>query len=614
MKSWDLWDTLISRRVTNPDEIFQIIEIYFNAPNFKSKRILAEKRARSGQNEEITIDEVYEFIDFPTEERNRLKILEMDLEKKFSYPIKENTMALCKDDIIISDMYLPKEHVIAVLKHCQIDIPDDKIYLSSVTKNTKRTGSSYILAKKENQIEIHIGDNRKSDIDQAKKNGLRTYHYKESQNRTRVEKHWHNLGVEGMLISGVLRAARLSRPKGYESTRWNVYAQVVSPLLIAFCEDLLDKAASKGIERLYFLARDGQILSKITHILAEEKCIGIDCVYMFASRQALHVPGYNGIDEAESWILDRPHPISLKRISDRTEVPIDELLNIATSIFQSSLSSESELSIQDLRKIVRNENFLLKMQVVSNERLMACQQYFDEIGLASDWKNGVNVGFVDVGWRCRLQRSLDSICEKMGYNPDNSIGFYFGIHNSVYSDGKRSYGFLYDQHKPEISKLKNFRHFDLLEYFLKADHPQVLNYSKEESKSVKFSCMDSDEVSKVKRDQEALLSTLQHYIIQKRSFPEIDIRKNDAYIAPFRELVENPTENDVIAFLGDAHSSEQNSREEYSLIAKVRRRDIFKRKLSGHWPEASFKLKKMLWALKLRGVAEKLLLSLKPRE
>ena len=77
-------------------------------------------------------------------------------------------------------MYLPLEIITSILVNNQIN-GYEKIYLSSEMGMTKHAGTLYNYVLTENNIKasqiLHIGDNKNSDILQARKKGIKTLYF-----------------------------------------------------------------------------------------------------------------------------------------------------------------------------------------------------------------------------------------------------------------------------------------------------------------------------------------------------------------------------------------------------------------------------------------------------
>lgn len=158
MNSWDCFDTLVARRFSDPYTVFDEVGKRLGIENFREIRILAEKKSDN------TYDGIY---------KNLSGIdpsVEIEVEIEHCYPIIENIKKVEDNDLIVSDIYHTKETVEKILKKCGLS-KNVKYY---VTPDGKRKGWIW---KDLPKIDLHIGDNKKSDIKSASNFGIPTYHY-----------------------------------------------------------------------------------------------------------------------------------------------------------------------------------------------------------------------------------------------------------------------------------------------------------------------------------------------------------------------------------------------------------------------------------------------------
>ena len=153
--SFDIFDTLIKRNVRYPAEIFERVEENYNRKNhdrikdFKKHRMDAEKAAREGNGDkEISLNQIYDYIDYDEVIREKLKKCEIETEFKYcqpNYPIVglyEKCIAEGKKVIITSDMYLPVEAMETILGDNGYK-DYHKLYLSSDIGLTKVSGKLF---------------------------------------------------------------------------------------------------------------------------------------------------------------------------------------------------------------------------------------------------------------------------------------------------------------------------------------------------------------------------------------------------------------------------------------------------------------------------------------
>ena len=156
MNSWDCFDTLIARRFYHPKTVFDEVGRRIKDPEFKKKRISAEKASNK------TYADIYARL--PEYDPQ----VELDVELEHHFPIMENMLKVNDGDLIVSDMYLPKEFIERLLRKCGLDKQVDII----VTPNGKKKGWIWGQVKSKYKIDTHYGDNQKSDVRSAQAHGI----------------------------------------------------------------------------------------------------------------------------------------------------------------------------------------------------------------------------------------------------------------------------------------------------------------------------------------------------------------------------------------------------------------------------------------------------------
>jgi predicted HAD superfamily hydrolase len=180
--SFDVFDTLISRKVSNPTDIFSVVEKKIDKKGFAKKRIIAERSARrkkSKDSEDVSLDDIYdEFMDKDIEFLKQNEIneeLNSCHRNKNGYRLYE--LACKKDKIIIavSDMYLPSCIISRILFNAGYS-NIKKLFVSSEYRSCKWTGHLFLSVLDELKINnkkiIHIGDNYNADVIGAKRAGI----------------------------------------------------------------------------------------------------------------------------------------------------------------------------------------------------------------------------------------------------------------------------------------------------------------------------------------------------------------------------------------------------------------------------------------------------------
>ena len=226
--SFDVFDTLIMRKVLFPEDVFELVERYAQKEGLKVSEYKKLRIRSDYENPHIlpTIYEIYDYLQVLgniTEDVKR-KLLNYEVEVEQNVLIRREDMmelfnyavALGKPVYLISDMYLPKSILQSILKRLNIHEYKD-IFISCEYKKSKQDGL-YTVFKK-NMCEesfIHIGDNIKSDIEAANHSGIEGFLIKSALELLKISTYSeileYNLGLEERCLIGLAVSRLFNSP------------------------------------------------------------------------------------------------------------------------------------------------------------------------------------------------------------------------------------------------------------------------------------------------------------------------------------------------------------------------------------------------------------------
>lgn len=329
--SFDIFDTLITRKVATPKGIFVLMKDIINQSpqfadlpndvktNFFNYRTNSEFYLRQINNQwndgkDISLDMIYNHIQhtyFLTNEQTQaIKELEIQLELDNIIPIKENIEKLKvllekgKRVVLISDMYLPEYIIKEMLLKCDPVLCQVKLYLSSTLGFMKTKQALFHYVKEQENVEFrewtHMGDNKFADFFCARKLGIKAVLYPyvkfKEYEKALLESNSQNSFVQISL--GCAKNIRLNKFPNDEKAQLG--ASLAGPILFPYIYWLLDQAQKRGIERLYFIARDGYILKLIADLIIKENNLPIKTKYIYGSRKAWRISALN-LDDDELY-------------------------------------------------------------------------------------------------------------------------------------------------------------------------------------------------------------------------------------------------------------------------------------------------------------------------
>jgi predicted HAD superfamily hydrolase len=504
--SLDVFDTLLTRVYARPADVFFEVahalaaqDLLREAPEaWVARRMAVEAKmwregAGSARLEDIYA-ELGEAADWAPGEAQRACGAEIEIELASHVPIPQlrarieawrragGTVAF------VSDMYLPGAALRRSLERHGWIGHNERLFVSSDHQATKARGLLFGRVMSATGVAAraitHIGDNPRADLVAPRRLGIHAEHFV-AATLNRYERRVADLGGgpdrAASLYAGCMRLARLEMEHAQDNAarteRSAVIARtsaaVAGPVLTAFALWVLQRAATLGIRRLYFLARDGQILYRIAEALGARERHGIDIRYLYASRQAWHPPAIVDLDDSDfDWLFDGA-AISLQRLARRLSLNTAQLANAlqGSGIAAAPEAVLTPAELGQLRRLMMQAPLRELILERAGELREAALAYFRQEGLF----DGESQAIVDVGWNGRLQRSLGKMLAAAG-SPAPTRGFYFGLWRKARAHADdRMEAFFHDPDRACANRA--LCNGPLLEQFTEADHGTTLSFA-----------------------------------------------------------------------------------------------------------------------------------------
>ena len=209
---FDIFDTLITRKVLHPVDVFQLVETMMPARlslslDFKKYRISAEQAAyECSANGQAMLKDIYGILEgklgLTPEKTNSLMDLELEAEKLLAVSrtdVRDLVTELHRSGkklLLVSDMYLTTEQMRPLLETC--GYPNDlPIVVSCEEGKSKGDGSLWkkVVQDHPGARIVHIGDNPRSDYQNAMAAGIKAFLIPNPSERFTHEKLFSCLGV-----------------------------------------------------------------------------------------------------------------------------------------------------------------------------------------------------------------------------------------------------------------------------------------------------------------------------------------------------------------------------------------------------------------------------------
>ncbi len=293
--SFDIFDTLIMRKVFSPEDVFRLLGEEVRA-ELKLDCEIASIRAQAAQcGAYATINEIYGYIKKCTNltDKNIADIMKLEKDTDIDLCIVRRDIAdlyeyclTCgKEVYFISDMYYTIQDIKRILDKCGVTVPDDEhIWISCEKKADKVSGSLweeyFKLVGKGNKC-LHIGDNKTCDVKNPVRYGIDSYYVMSAKdmlmNSSMAELASDVNTVSDSICLGLVASKLFNSPFALCSTKGKVSFDdsesygycVYGPLLEKFLIWLYYKSRKDEIDKLLFFARDGYFLEKDYTMVAE---------------------------------------------------------------------------------------------------------------------------------------------------------------------------------------------------------------------------------------------------------------------------------------------------------------------------------------------------------
>ena len=419
--SFDVFDTLITRRVGIPRGIFPLmqeeIKDKISLPkDFYTIRCESERLAREiGECKEITFDDIYRKMqaDYSLSDEiiSYLKDLEIKTELENLVGIDENILKvkelLKKEErvVLISDMYHSSNTIRMFLSHISPVFEKIKIYVSSEYKTSKYEGKLFRIVQQQENINpqkwVHTGDNKISDIKKAKNIKIKTKYF-EFPKLMKYEEELLALypdNVDYQKLVGASRITRLNKSKNKE--KYDFGASFTAPIVYNYVNWILEESLKKGFKTLHFIARDGYIPKIVADMIIEKRGLDIKTKYIYGSRLAWRLPCEENFEPfIELMMKECFGKLSLSLLAYRLHVDIGEINQYLKIKNPKAIFSDEERIILK-NKISRNKELKQVILNANKEKIELLNDYIKQ-----EFDLDKNIVFVDVNGSGKTQDIL----------------------------------------------------------------------------------------------------------------------------------------------------------------------------------------------------------------
>lgn len=513
--STDIFDTLVWRKVAEPERAFPLIGARLRAQNllapqvspeaFGRLRKVAEATARSARmaatgEVEVTLTEIYdrlpswalanglprqEAIDAELETEHDLILPDLDV-LELLLAARERGKAV----VAVSDTYFGEAQLAQLLDQPLLSgLSLDHVFASSEHRVNKSGGLFEValrgLGVKPGEV-IHLGDNEEADVEIPRRLGINCVHYprrpeplqrlfRQEQRyeptvsmsaRHRFEPDDDDRGLHA-LRSKMTHSAELDALPQSLKPFWSYGAVVMGPVFTGFAEWVHERAAQLGCERVFPLMREGQFLAQLIDAAGAHTGTGVTATPLWLNRIvcARAALGSAGPQELSDFVASARNPPTMAQVVRTLGLSMSDLPTLASHA--GTRMDDGVVRAALMEEVASREDVRARVVLGAREQRERIVRYLQQ---ATGLEEGL-ITVVDLGWGASIQDSLGQVTTLAG-GRYSVAGLYLMTHEGAAAKalgGAGIMGFLGDFGVPDRAVELVLRAPEVLEQLCAAD-------------------------------------------------------------------------------------------------------------------------------------------------
>jgi hypothetical protein len=295
-----------------------------------------------------------------------------------------------------------------------------------------------------------------------------------------------NLGDLAARFASASRAARARVPAapGRETAIRDVAAGVAGAALVAFVLWILEEAQRRGLRRLRFLSRDGQVLYELARRLAAATGLELDLEYVYSSRLTWSLAATDASRLAETpWLLNSFIKSNAGDVCARLGLPVEEFRSIMADCGVSldpGVRADQDDQADALRRFVGTPQVIR----AAGERISTMRGFVLDYA-AQHQLADISTGLVDIGWTGRMAGSFIELCETAGMNRPAVMFWGHEPRATGWTDPDMVAAYMYNTATGQGLHLRVPNVPFIMETFCMADHGIVSGYRRDPDMTIR---------------------------------------------------------------------------------------------------------------------------------
>ncbi len=438
VSSFDVFDTVLTRRVGAPSAVADLLGARLESSDgssvsaavFASARKSVEANVNNTLRRHGSLTEIYErmaeVLNVPPAVATRWAAGEEALERELVVPMpgasqRVSAARAASDAVIfISDTPHRVDLIKELLDRDGLLRPGDRVFVSGGGPYSKSRGGLFTAVQQDfgpGYRFHHVGDDAWSDVAAAHREGWSCE--RDTRGRlTRYEEALEERSVATRSVSswmaGASRQARLEAvEQGVSPVIAEVASGVLAPMLTGFALWVIGQARQHGVERLYFVLRDAEVMLRAAEPLVKRLAPDLELRYLYGSRQAW-ILGATATSDIlfEEWVKLR-REVTLRTALARFGMTPEAAQDLTSHALVDAVDPDDPLSEGDRRRLMsmaRRGPLREEIRRHSEVAAAAATEYLRQEKLL----DGTPSALVDAGWRGYSSAALDELVRRGG--------------------------------------------------------------------------------------------------------------------------------------------------------------------------------------------------------
>jgi FMN phosphatase YigB (HAD superfamily) len=318
---------------------------------------------------------------------------------------------------------------------------------------------------------VHLGDNPVSDVAKPRAAGLAAIHLPNPwlpPEDDETAGYHHVLRLARSLRRAATRAA--GRPDAAAPAGMDALVPYVTVLLIGFSLFVLAEARRRGIDRIYFLARDGYLPQRIAAQVAQRRGQQVELVYLHASRRSVALPAHGS--DIDGLAAESARHVAGAPLREALVALGIDTATATAMVTEAGLDPQERTAPANVARLFAHQAGRIAARV---DALRAdALGYLEAAGFLRPGPRLV----VDVGWRGTIQKALARLT---GLPAQDVAGCYLGLWPEAMAPGSitpaTTASYLFEFGHPAARTRAARDGYGLFELFFSAPHGSVMGYA-----------------------------------------------------------------------------------------------------------------------------------------